>query len=297
MIEMPNELERYNHLRYQDSSSEKDGFIDFLYENTESVAPEVNVDEAWLSLQNKIEAGKTKSNSWLRIAASITILVGLSIFVWKLATTPDQVNIASLDEKINVTFPDGSNGVLNTNSSFSFLEKFGDERLVSFEGEAYFDIKKSDKPFIIEMGEVQVRVLGTAFNLVTSNKDVELIVERGLVAFEKNGEQTKVAAGLKAVFLKSDNSVVITENPSTNVATWIDGLLEFNDTPFANVILDLESHFDVSFDVENENINSCKITVTFNKSSLSEVMETLESMLGVEMEEKEGKIVISGQGC
>ena len=297
MNEMPKELERYNHLRYQDSSSEKDGFIDFLYENTESVAPEVNVDDAWLSLQSKIDTGKTKSNSWLRIAASITLLIGLSVFVWKLATTPDQVNIASLDEKINVTFPDGSSGVLNTNSTFTFLEKFGDERLVSFEGEAYFDIKKSEKPFIIEMGEVQVRVLGTAFNLVTSNEDVELTVERGLVAFEKDGEQTKVAAGLKAVFTKADNRVTITENQTLNVATWIDGLLEFNDTPFADVILDLESHFDVTFDVTNENINNCKVTVTFSKNSLQEVMETLESMLGIQMKQKEGKVIISGQGC
>ncbi len=294
---MPEELKRYNHLRYQENSSENDGFIDFLYENTESEAPEVNVDDAWMSLQNKIDAGKTKSNSWLRIAASIAVLVGVSLFVWKLATTPDQVNIASQDEKINVTFPDGSNGVLNTNSTFSFLEKFGSDRLVSFEGEAYFDIKKSEKPFIIQMGEVQVRVLGTAFNLVTSDSDVELIVERGLVAFEKDGEQTKVAAGLKAVYSKADNSVAITENSTANVATWIDGLLEFNDASFEDVVQDLESHFDVSFDVKNQNINACKVTVTFNKSSLQEVMETLESMLEVQLEKQEGKVVVSGQGC
>lgn len=294
---MANELERYNHLRYESNSSDEKGFVDFLYENTELSAPDVNVDTAWDSLQRKIDAGKSKSNSWLRIAASVTVLIGISIFIWSLSTTPDQVNITSLDEKINVTFPDGSNGVLNTNSSFSFLEKFGDERFVSFEGEAYFDIKKSQKPFIIETGDVRVQVLGTAFNLVTSDENVELIVERGLVAFVKDGEQTKVAAGLKAVFTKADNSISITDNPSSNIATWIDGKLEFDDTSFENVIQDLESHFEVSFEIENENINSCKVTATFSKNSLQEVIETLESMLGIQMEETEGKIIISGQGC
>ncbi len=294
---MPKELERYNHLRYENGASNGSEFIDFLYENTDSKAPEVDVDAAWNSLQGKINTRKSGSNSWLRIAASVTILIGVSIFIWNLATTPDQVNIASADEKINVTFPDGSKGVLNTNSSFSFLEKFGNERLVSFQGEAYFDIKKSEKPFIIETGDVKVRVLGTAFNLTTSKENVELIVERGLVAFDKDGEQTKVKAGLKAVFSKADDSVVIVENPSSNVASWIDGKLEFNDTSFDTVIRDLESHFEVSFEISNESINSCKITATFNRSSLLEVMETLESMLGIEMEEKEGVIIVSGQGC
>lgn len=294
---MSNEIERYNHLRYEQGSSDEQGFVDFLFENTKDSVPEVSVDDAWASLQTKIDNGRSKSSSWLRIAASVTILLGVSIFVWTLSTTPDQMNVASLDEKINVTFPDGSNGVLNTNSSFSFLERFGDERVVSFEGEAYFDIKKSEKPFLIEMGDVTVRVLGTAFNLVTSDKTVELVVERGLVAFVKGDEQTKVAAGLKAVFNKADNSVAIIENPSPNVATWIDGKFEFDDTAFATVVEDLESYYEVSFQIENEKINSCKATVNFDKRPLSEVLETLEQMLGLEIEEIQGKIIVSGKGC
>ena len=294
---MPNEIKRYNHLRYKGGSSEEQGFVDFLYENTEASAPDVSVDDAWASLQAKIDSGKSKSNSWLRIAASVTILLGVSIFVWTLSTTPDQVNIASLEEKMNVTFPDGSSGILNTHSSFSFSEKFGDERVVSFEGEAYFDIKKSEKPFLIEMGGVTVKVLGTAFNLNTSDEEVELVVERGLVAFVKNEEQTQVAAGLKAVFNKADNSVSITENPSSNVATWIDGKFEFDDTPFAVITQDLESYYEVSFQVQNDRINSCKATVDFNKRPLSEVLETLEQMLGLEIEEVQGKIIVSGKGC
>jgi ferric-dicitrate binding protein FerR (iron transport regulator) len=294
---MPKELERYNHLRYENKPSDGKEFVDFLYDNTEISASEVNVDDAWESLRNKIEGKKSKSTPWLRIAASITVLIGISYFLWTLSTTPDQVNIASLDEKINVTFPDGSNGVLNKNSSFSFLEKFGDERIVTFEGEAYFDIKKSQKPFIIEMGEVKVQVLGTAFNLQTSEEKIELIVERGLVAFNKDGEQTKVAAGLKAVYSKSDNTVAFSENSISNVASWIDSKLEFDD-PFTVVVQDLSEHFDVSFDVLNENINSCNVTASFDHNTLPEILETLESMLGIQLNvTDEGIIQVSGEGC
>lgn len=296
--QMPKELERYNHLRYNERTSEEKGFTDFLFENTETSAPEIDVDIAWNSFQTKIEKeSKTKSNSWMRVAASITVLIGVSFFIWKVSTKVDQVMISTLDERMNITFPDGSTGVLNANSSFSFPEKFGDERLVSFEGEAFFDIKKSDKSFIIDVNGVEVRVLGTAFNLVSSTNEVELFVERGLVAFNKEGKQTRVAAGLKAIFNKANGEVIITENPSSNTTSWVDGKLDFNSASFADVISDIEEHYDVTFEVSNANINKCTFTGSFEKRSLSEVIETIEEILDIQMSKVDDVIKVSGTGC
>lgn len=295
---MPKELERYNHLRYNERTSETKGFADFLYENTEISAPEIDVDEAWNSFQIKLERKpQKKSNSWMRIAASVVMLVGVSLFVWKISSPTDQVTISTLDERMSVTFPDGSTGVLNANSSFSFPEKFGEERLVSFEGEAFFDIKKSDKPFIIDVNGVDVRVLGTAFNLVSSSDQVELFVTRGLVAFDKDGSQTKVAAGLKAIFSKSTGEVIITDNPSSNITSWVEGKLDFNSTPFSEVVSDIGNHYDVTFDVTNTAINKCTFTGSFEKRSLADVIETLEEILGLEMSKIDGVIKVTGAGC
>ncbi|MEQ9406046.1 MAG: DUF4974 domain-containing protein [Cyclobacteriaceae bacterium] len=293
---MPEELDRYNHLRYNDPSSEEKGFVDFLYENSDSPAPDVDVDAAWNRFEASLGTRESKSTPWLKIAASVVVLIGISLFVWNVST-PEQINIASLDEKVSVTFPDGSTGILNANSSFSFPERFGKERSVIFEGEAYFDIIKSQKPFVIAVGGVDVKVLGTAFNLVSSADEVELFVERGLVAFEKEGAQTKVAAGLKAVFSKSSGEVVITENASPNILSWSNGQLVFNDTPLSEVFKDLEEFYEVDFKVSNKRINKCKLTVTFDKKSLSEVIETIESILDVKLTRNNNTVKVSGSGC
>lgn len=295
---MPKELERYNHLRYNERTSESKGFTDFLYEHTEDSAPEIDVDVAWNSLHGKLKSEpQSNSYSWMRVAASVVLLVGVGFFVWKIATKAEIQTVSTFEERMSVTFPDGSTGVLNKQSSFSFPEQFGEERLVSFEGEAFFDIKKSDKPFIIDVNGVEVRVLGTAFNLTSTNSMVELIVARGLVAFAKDGEQTKVKAGLKAVFNKSSGEVVIEENNSENTASWTNGRLDFNSTLFSQVVSDLEAHYDVTFEVEVKDLNKCRFTGSFENQSLGEVIETIEDVLDVKMSKVDGVINVTGAGC
>lgn len=296
---MPKDLiERYNHLHYKNGSSIKESeFIDFLYENTESKAPEIDEDAAWNKLVGEIEQKKKPTFAWLKIAASIAVIVSISMVIWKSSSTPEQLHISSLDEKIEVTFPDGSNGILNEQSSFSFPDHFDKERRVSFIGEAYFDIKKSTKPFIIEVGGVEVKVLGTAFNLYSTENSVELYVERGLVAFSKNGVETKVPAGYEASFDKKDFSVDVIESTTPNILSWKDGSFIFDKTPMSEALSQLEKFYDVSFKLSNEEISNCTITATFDQKSLNDVVQTIETLLSLKSNKSGNIIKISGKGC
>ena len=78
-------IEKYNYLHQKNTKSEQSDFMDFLYENTEINVPEVDVDAAWNTLHNRIAATQKKNYSWLRIAASIVVLVGVSLFVWQVS--------------------------------------------------------------------------------------------------------------------------------------------------------------------------------------------------------------------
>lgn len=294
---MANDFERYNHLNYQNQDANgSDDFVDFLYQNSDVEAPEVDVDAAWGKFNGRIMKS-SQSFNWMKIAASVAIIFAVSISVYLFNATPEQILVASTDQKINVTFPDGSVGVLNEQSSFSFPEEFGDERRVSFEGEAYFDIKKSQKPFIIDVNGVEVKVLGTAFNLISGDENVSLYVDRGLVAFAKDGKETKVKAGLEAIFDKKTNEVEIRETPSTNIMSWRNGYFKFDDTPLKDALADLSDYYDVQFKLANNKLNACRISATFEDKSLAEVLELLESILNVETSKKDKIVKISGQGC
>lgn len=294
---MAKDFEKYNHLNYKDQDVDAtDQFIDFLYQNSEIEAPDVDIDAAWNSLSGQINNKKSGFN-WMKIAASVSLVVAVSIALYITNFSPEQIFVASADQKVNVTFPDGSIGVLNENSSFTYLEKFGDERRVSFEGEAYFDIKKSQKPFVIDVNGVEVKVLGTAFNLVSKEESVTLFVDRGLVAFAKDGNETKVKAGLEAVFNKKTNEVTISETPSENIMSWRNGFFKFDDTPLSDALVDLGEYYDVDFKLGNDKLSTCRISATFENKSLGEVLELIESILNVRTNLKDQTVKISGRGC
>lgn len=294
---MANDLRAYNHLNYNEKTPEKgDEFIEFLFQHSELNVPEIDESKAWDSLNQKIH-NPNKAFAWMKIAATVAILAVLSATIYLYQPSVSQIQVASADEKVSVTFPDGSTGILNANSSFSYPEEFGDKRNVTFSGEAYFDIQKSEKPFIIDVNGVDVTVLGTAFNLITTDEEVKLYVDRGLVAFEKGGEQTKVPAGKEAIFNRKDASVVLKETASANIMSWRNGVFNFNNTPLKQALKELAEYYDVEFDIDNEKLKSCKISVTFDRQPLKEVLTTLSTMLNVKTSTSNKTVKISGEGC
>ncbi|SNT12477.1 FecR family protein [Ekhidna lutea] len=294
---MAKDLRVYNHLNYKDQPSEgEDKFVEFLFQHTEMDAPEIDESKAWNALTQKIN-NPNRSFAWMKIAAAVTILAILSVTVYLYEPTITEVHVASADEKVSVTFPDGSVGILNTNSSFSYPEKFGDSRNVTFEGEAYFDIVKSEKPFVIDVNGVDVKVLGTAFNLVTSKDEVKLYVDRGLVAFEKEGQQTQVSAGKEAIFNRSNGTVELKEMASLNIMAWRNGVFNFDDTPLNEALDELSEYYDVDFELSDDKLLSCRISATFKNQSLKEVLETIGTVLNIKTTIKNDIVKISGQGC
>jgi len=85
----------------------------------------------------------------------------------------------------NVQFPDGTSVVLNENSRISYNADFGKvKREIFLEGEAYFDVARSPgMPLVIHAKNVDIKVLGTSFNVkaYSNDKVVETSLIRGAV--------------------------------------------------------------------------------------------------------------------
>ena len=98
--------------------------------------------------------------------------------VGEIISTPNQV----INE---YTLPDGSVVALNSNSKLVFPKQFnGDTREVTIEGEAFFDVKPNpEKPFIINAGKAQIKVVGTSFNVSAypETETLEVVVKTGKV--------------------------------------------------------------------------------------------------------------------
>lgn len=289
-------LENYNQNRYKTGTSGNQE-ADWLYAVTSSEAPESDVDMAWEKISIKIADKKKSFFPILRVAASV-ILLAACVFVFRgyFLDSPELIVKQSHDGKTQVVFPDGSKAVLNSDSQVEFLEKFGETREINFSGEAYFDIKKNKKPFIIKMGEVDVRVLGTAFNLVTGENKIMVLVERGLVALEKGGTHVEIGIGEQGTFNRKTSEFSVDTIFPANVMSWRNGKFSFKETTLEEVTTELSKYYDVTFEL-SATVRNCKITVNFDSEPLKDVLGVLETILNLSIEKDNLKIRIKGKGC
>ncbi len=208
-------------------------------------------------------------------------------------------------EKEEVILPDGSKVWLNENSLLSYNEDF-EIRIVQMEGEAFFDVEQLDeKPFVIHSGGARATVLGTTFNVraYPNESKIEVTVETGKVALapmnDDEGQSVVLAAGNSGVFDKTEEKVEQEEATISNAASWKTHRLEYSRTPLDQVIQSLERHFEVSFEIPNENIFSgnCEFNATFDQPKLEEVLKILEYAMNLQIEKSENSVILTGEGC
>ena len=141
----------------------------------------IDVDNAWAKVSQRIDVAEEKKEEtagrfiipiFYRVAATVLIVIGLGFAGYRIAL-PKQITVvtSSAEKNVNVSLPDGSIIWLNRNSSLIYPAKFrGNTRKVTLTGEAYFEIARNEaKPFIINAGKADVKVLGTTFNVITNN--------------------------------------------------------------------------------------------------------------------------------
>ena len=143
-----------------------------------------------------------KSSAWrlvgrwtMRAAACLLLPVAaLAFYLYGEAQRPGEwfEAYAPYGKTLRVVLPDGSEVVINSGSKLIYPDRFGpDRRQVFLAGEGYATIAKDPgRPFVMSAGEVDVRVLGTKFNLKSYAEDSE--VEVTLVEGQRrNGDQTR----------------------------------------------------------------------------------------------------------
>ena len=123
-------------------------------------------------IQNKIRE-RSRTLSLVNWAAALAVLLALSLFVGErfLHFSPKSFSAENScvprGEKMTFLLGDGTKAVVNSDTRFGYPRRFGiGKRVVSLEGEAFFDVAKSwFRPFIIRLGDAEVRVYGTQFNV------------------------------------------------------------------------------------------------------------------------------------
>ncbi|MEG1545022.1 MAG: FecR domain-containing protein, partial [Tannerellaceae bacterium] len=182
-----------------------------------------------------------------------------------------------------VILPDHSKVWVNAGSSLTYSNDFnGKTREVSLEGEAFFDVAKDSlRPFIVKSEKLDVKVLGTRFNVKAYRE--EALVEIGLVSGKVNVHLNDHPIGSGEVNLRPDRmlsfnketkNVKVTEFNGADAFAWTEGRLKFTEQPFERIAKDLERKYNVTIRIESNLLKRQVYTGSFSASySLSEILQ------------------------
>lgn len=223
-------------------------------------------------------------------------LSGKNMEEWTTAQTTDQV------QKIKLA--DGSQIWLNKNSELRYPPLFqSNQRKVYLKGEAFFEVNKdAKKPFIIQTKHTTTQVLGTSFNIKSTDDDelVEVTVASGTVAFADKHTPTRsliLTKNQQGTYHKAQGKLIRNNSPDQNVLAWKTGILTFKKMSLSKVCKALSSFYDRPIILENKQLGSCILTTTLDHHSWEEAIDVIATTLNIEYQLEGQQVVFRGNAC
>jgi transmembrane sensor len=276
-----------------------------------AVAQSYDTDAAWNKVKEKLAntgTGKTvrlkpetNYNVYLKIAASIVIVLGLSFFAYQFFSNDvNQIEVVADKKTETDTLPDGSEVVLNKETKLAYeFNKKKNTHIVKLKGEAYFNIKSNDdKKFIVEADEVFIRDIGTSFNVKAypESQTIEVVVEEGeVLLYTESDSGVYLKAGGKGVYSKVTRKFTV-EDPEPNAAAYATKFFIFSDTDLSTVVESVNAVYNQKI-VISEKLKACRLTVTFNNESTEEIANVIAETLGLSVKKSGDQILLEGSGC
>lgn len=259
---------------------------------------------------------------WIPYAAALVIMAGSSYGLYRYkrlaASNPgDQLPIsevvASLGSRSRMVLPDGTQVFLNAGSRLTYNNRFNtQQREVNLEGEAFFEVTHdTQRPFIVHTSGIDIKVLGTAFNVKSYAADatIEATLLRGSIEVVRKNDPSAPKVILrpheKLVFNKEEpldvvspdvHNTPITDTPDTDSppgisimtlpgnkpdsvikeTSWLYNKLNFDGDSFEELAVKLERWYDVHITIRSEKLKNMHLKGSFDTESLPKALEYLQ---------------------
>ena len=193
---------------------------------------------------------------------------------------------------------DGSKVFLNSESQLTFPSYFeGDVRRVELTGEAYFEVKKDGKPFIIQTPDLSIEVLGTSFNVnaYRTNSYVNATLVEGSIRIQLPERQESFLLQPDHNFRldKSSDEISVQQVDTDIYTAWVKGEFVFRNQPLAEIFAQLERWYDFKIIYENPDIGKMRFTGSAEKAkSLNYLLNLVQSVTDIQYKSEGDKIIL-----
>ena len=193
--------------------------------------------------------------------------------------------------EFSLELDDGTRVWLNTESKLRYPVAFtGDERRVEMDGEVYFEVAKNrEKPFVVTVNGVDIRVLGTSFNVSAYQEDVVTTLVTGKVQLKKGDEQVVLSPNQQAIW--SDDKFKVKQVDARNYVLWKEGIFYFEDVDLEMILDDMARWYNVNIFYVNPTLKKMKFSVEIKRyEDINEILRRIEQTKRVKFEIKDRTI-------
>jgi len=242
---------------------------------------------------------------WLG-ALAMAACVALALTLWTpwRAPMPEAsplANYAAPSGYERRVLPDGSVVELNRGARIALSYSAQERRVQLMHGEASFTVAKNPaRPFIVRVAGVEVRAVGTVFNVRLDNRQVEVLVTEGkvqvnnavrgnsLLAPDATGEPAILAAGHKVVVavepIAAVPVVAVSADETARLLAWQPQMLEFNSAPLAEVVTAFNRESRVQLVIGDPQLRDLPIVASFRTDNTEGFVRLLEMTAGIRAE-------------
>lgn len=294
-----------------------------------------NNDEAEEPATFRMPDHPRRKKRWKYVAVAASMLLAGSVIWYFSRTTTAENTTESLAKNISpaseivtrngsrtrITLPDGSTVWLNAGSKLNYGKSFGaHHRKLALTGEAYFDVVKNPNlPFIIHTDRMDVKVLGTEFNVKSypGEETSEAALVKGSIEVSFQNKQsgrfilkpnqkiivggdstmaepaTKESIKWEAPVVYDVKQLTINEKDGSTVETaWVENKLVFIEEPFVEVAKKMERWYGVSISFSNSKLEWIPLTGSFTKESVEEALHALSVATNFSYKVKDAKTIV-----
>lgn len=239
-----------------------------------------------------LNVGSNLFRTFLKTAAIIVFVLSTSISSYLIFTNNIGNNklancetVVPLGSQAKIILPDGTVAWLNSGSTLKYNNLYGKKnREVLLTGEGYFEVTKDkSKPFLVYANNIEIKVLGTVFNVRSYLDDptveVNLLEGKVDISIMNNSNSGKVTLlpNEKMVFDKKSNSMLSSSAEAAKSAQWTIGKLCFVDASLEEIANDLERKYDVQITIETDEIKNEIFSGSLDLNQpLNEILEYID---------------------
>jgi ferric-dicitrate binding protein FerR (iron transport regulator) len=254
-----------------------------------------NESEGRRSYQQFLQQLKTKKRQKVvrlavQYAAAALILIASTFFATRHLLTDNSSNreintlVVPAGQRAHLTLQDGTSVWLNAQSTLTYPARFsGRSRRVTVSGEAYFDVaENSRKPFIVSTQSMEMKVLGTQFNVYSypgAGCIKTDLIEGSLMVYSKESPNTSVTLKPDEQIVVKNGKMSLRKIQNSDYFLWKDGIYTFENERLLDIIEKLQLYYDVKIVVKDPEIFNVRYTGKFRqRDGIDEILRIIQKI-------------------